>query len=319
MPNLYATNKTSSPLTVTSCTVHFIDSTDASLVTVYDGNDAPCDAFQYSLSGVPWWYVLDGVHDAWVDDLSSIGYHLPTVLPTVTLANAYVYSASDPSTMTIWAGNNFVAKDASGNSIGYNASLLYNAYASYADTSSPIWFNNGWTPIESSGLLAIMNNASSGSRTVHHVCYATCSDLSATVVTVYNSSNVAYNAFKFTASGTDYYYVLDGTQTDWTDDLASIGYYRPIAFLRANKGERDVAVNTLNYLYDDSGVPIKADSSKTYTLLYLRRSDGTAISYHSSIVTLEAYTTSGTTYLMLSNSQWGTVIANVCYCEYTVS
>lgn len=90
MPNLYATNKTSSSITVTSCTVHFIDSTDASLVTVYDGNDVPCDAFQYSLSGVPWWYVLDEVHDSWVDDLSSIGYHLPTpTLPTVTESDGY--------------------------------------------------------------------------------------------------------------------------------------------------------------------------------------------------------------------------------------
>lgn len=90
MPNLYATNKTSSTLTVTSCTVHFIDSTDASLVTVYDSNDAPCDAFQYSLSGVPWWYVLDGVHNAWVDDLSGIGYHLPTP-PTPRTKRGYVY------------------------------------------------------------------------------------------------------------------------------------------------------------------------------------------------------------------------------------
>lgn len=206
------------------------------------------NAFKYSLSGTPYWYVIDGEHDTWTDDLSAWGYSevQPVVeLPTVILANAYVYSASDPSTMTIWSGSSFMAKDASGNSVSYDPSLLYKAYASYYDASAPIWFNNGWTPIESGGLLAIRLDTSSGSRTVHHVCYATCSDSSATVITVYNSSNVAYNAFKFTANNTDYYYVLDGTQTDWVSDLSSIGY----SLTPATK--RGYSYRSMSYYGDD--------------------------------------------------------------------
>ena len=209
-------------------------SADAQVVTVYDIEYGDASyAFKFDLSGTYYYSILDsGLHPGeWTDDLAAAGYtedspEPPVSLPTVTLADAYVYSASDPSTMTIWAGNNFMAKDASGNSIVYDASLLYKAYASYADIDSSIWFNSGWVPIESSGQLAIKLDVQSGSRTVHHVCYATCSDSTATVITVYNSSNNAYNAFKFTASGTDYYYVLDGTQTDWTDDLSSIGYHK---------------------------------------------------------------------------------------------
>ena len=54
---------------------------------------------------------------------------------------------------------------------------------------------------------------------------AVCSDMSSTVVNVYKISNsAAYNAFKYTINGTDYYYVLDEIQTGWTDDLNSIGY-----------------------------------------------------------------------------------------------
>ena len=51
-----------------------------------------------------------------------------------------------------------------------------------------------------------------------------CDSTSASVVTVYDSSNSEYNAFKFTLSGTDYYYVLDEVQITWTNDLSSIGY-----------------------------------------------------------------------------------------------
>lgn len=69
-----------------------------------------------------------------------------------------------------------------------------------------------------------IENTTSMNLAVTRVAVYNCNDLSATVVPVYDSSNVAYNAFKFTALGTDYYYVLDGTQTDWTDDLNSIGY-----------------------------------------------------------------------------------------------
>lgn len=78
-------------------------------------------------------------------------------------------------------------------------------------------------PVNNSGYIGL-HNTTNQALEVYWMNYAICSDSTATVVTVYNSSNVAYNAFKFTANNTDYYYVLDGTQTDWTDDLGSIGY-----------------------------------------------------------------------------------------------
>jgi hypothetical protein len=67
-------------------------------------------------------------------------------------------------------------------------------------------------------------NVSSASVTVSYVRVCVCSSSSATVVSVYDSSNVAYNAFKLSLSGTDYYYVLDNTQTAWVIDLSFIGY-----------------------------------------------------------------------------------------------
>ena len=68
-------------------------------------------------------------------------------------------------------------------------------------------------------------NLTSAMLQIYALRCAVCSDSSETVVTVYNSSDgAAYNAFKYTVSGTDYYYVLDETQTDWSDDLTSIGY-----------------------------------------------------------------------------------------------
>lgn len=53
--------------------------------------------------------------------------------------------------------------------------------------------------------------------------YAVCDSASASVVAVYGNG-VIYNAFKYTANNTDYYYVLDGTQTNWTDNLSGLGY-----------------------------------------------------------------------------------------------
>lgn len=70
----------------------------------------------------------------------------------------------------------------------------------------------------------VVNNITSSNLVLYSISVAVCSSNQATVVTVYDSQNTAYNAFKFTAGGADYYYVLDSVQTDWTDDLSSIGY-----------------------------------------------------------------------------------------------
>ena len=59
--------------------------------------------------------------------------------------------------------------------------------------------------------------------------YATCSSNQAIAVPVVKiSDGVFYTAFKYNLLGTDYYWVLDDVQSDWTDDLSSIGYRLPI-------------------------------------------------------------------------------------------
>lgn len=70
-----------------------------------------------------------------------------------------------------------------------------------------------------------VKNISQSSKQFRACVIAICASNSAVVETVYNASNVAFNAFKYTLSGTDYYYVLDQTQTDWVSDLSGIGYH----------------------------------------------------------------------------------------------
>lgn len=142
----------------------------------------------------------------------------------------------------------------------------------------------GFSIVNANGLYGVKNTTSS-QMTVNSVRVTVCSSSQATVVTVYSSSNVAYNAFKFTASGTDYYYVLDGVQADWTDDLSSIGYSLTPAVVTAyftNKGASATSNTTISpgssryyTLYDASGSTISRDSSKTYTFYKAYRYDGT--------------------------------------------
>ncbi|MBO5834357.1 MAG: hypothetical protein J6R22_05385 [Alphaproteobacteria bacterium] len=117
------------------------------------------------------------------------------------------------------------------NSGAYDTGVVYDSSKSYAVIE---WYSNTYltekgvngviTAVENNNYLCAKNIGSEGVL-FHASRIAVCSSSSATVVTVYNSSNNPYNAFKYTSDGTDYYYVLDGTQTDWTDDLSSIGYH----------------------------------------------------------------------------------------------
>lgn len=81
--------------------------------------------------------------------------------------------------------------------------------------------------VESSGNI-YAENVSSDDLYLYTVKVAVCSDSTATIITVRDDSEIEYNAFKFTALDVDYYFVLDGTQTDWTNDLSSIGYHIPL-------------------------------------------------------------------------------------------
>lgn len=119
--------------------------------------------------------------------------------------------------------------------------------------------------VDSSGELAV-KNISSSSVTVEVIYVSTCSSNLATVITVYDSSNNPYNAFKYTSDGTDYYYVLDGVQTDWTDDLASIGYKLPtIGYVSSIKTEISMNAGDLQTLYDENGTKMTVS---TYGVSY---------------------------------------------------
>lgn len=104
----------------------------------------------------------------------------------------------------------------------YDSTRLYAVIALHG---SGITIRNGVNVENGAGNLFVRNSTGNNYSSLYGGYIAQCDDLSATVITVYKDSDgTAYNSFKYTASGTDYYYVLDGTQTDWTDDLSGIGY-----------------------------------------------------------------------------------------------
>lgn len=118
----------------------------------------------------------------------------------------------------------------SGDAIPYDTNKKYSLTTYNNGTSDGLQTCGIFIPIsvstQSGGPYYVgVKNISSTSQSFMSVYVATCSSDLATVVSVYDSSNNAYNAFKYTTNNTDYYYVLDGTQTDWTDDLAGIGYH----------------------------------------------------------------------------------------------
>lgn len=56
--------------------------------------------------------------------------------------------------------------------------------------------------------------------TVHHI-----DSTDAEIVEVVRIADDArFHAFKYALNGTPYYYVVDGINTEWTDDIYSIGY-----------------------------------------------------------------------------------------------
>lgn len=154
-------------------------------------------------------------------------------LPTVSIRgdfgdyNWFQFTSSSVSNYSFEEGViTSVYKYATGGEYGdWDSSKCY-AVLVYRDTGATYEGRVGIEPVNRDDNV-YMHNISGSTISVALVRVAVCSSSSATVVTVYDSSNVAYNAFKYTSDGTDYYYVLDGTQTDWTDDLSSIGYHLP--------------------------------------------------------------------------------------------
>lgn len=190
-------------------------------------NHVKYNAFKYLLSSVPYWYVIDGIQTDWTDDLSSIGYSevQPVVLPTVTVTTEWV--SQDKSATSLNNTYRRAVYDNEGAHFPYSSQLVYAPikwFVSEQDTSGNSALDTELSNFSSYPDYLYITNNTGYTITIQRVQFAVCSDSTATVVPVYNSSNVAYNAFKFTASGTYYYYVLDNTQADWVSDLSSIGY-----------------------------------------------------------------------------------------------
>lgn len=185
-------------------------------------------------------------------------------LPTVSSEMAIMHN--NPVTISAGQTNSDFYYSSTGQPVAYDSTKSY----AVRRARDAVPGGNDINPtvfalVDSSGELAV-KNISSSSVTVELINVSVCSSSSATVITVYNSSNNPYNAFKYTLDGTDYYYVLDGTQTDWTDDLSSIGYKLPtIGYVSSLKREISMNVGGLQTLYDENGTKMTVS---TYGISY---------------------------------------------------
>lgn len=186
------------------------------------------NAFKYLLSSVPYWYVIDGIQTDWIDDLSSIGYSEVQLLPIVTKRND-LYIEPDNYNHQIGSGSEaFLYEYVNGSYRGllYDDTTKKQCVYGWMYLNSGTWecYRYGLSAVLKSGTSLGVRNDTSSTIDVTRIFYAECSDPLAIIITVYNSQNAYFNAFKYTVDSIDYYYVLDGTQNDWTNDLSSIGY-----------------------------------------------------------------------------------------------
>lgn len=241
-----------------------------------------------------------------------ISEEIPAELPTV-------------SKLGVQEGSYWLAFNSNGTAIdfgnGQTSPMYYNSgnynyiqqtydqtklYAVIVLHGSGITIRNGINVENNSGNLFVRNSTGNSYSSLYGGYIAQCDDLSATVITVYKDQDgAAYNSFKYTMDGTDYYYVLDETQTDWTDNLASIGYsLTPPAktgWLFANKSS--ITTTGINaQLRDTNGNFIPYDATKTYTIIkyYESQSDTTG---HEALPapSMRFYNSSGRLYFALNN------------------
>lgn len=152
-------------------------------------------------------------------------YHceIPSPAPAMPTVSNTMYLFNSSGGLNIGQINTLL--DSNNNTVDYDTTACY-ACQNCMDSSGVAKNPTSLAIVNESGILKV-TNISDNYISVYYVRTKKCSSNLATVITVYNSSNNPYNAFQYTSDGTDYYYVLDGTQTDWTDDLASIGYHVP--------------------------------------------------------------------------------------------
>jgi len=190
---------------------------------------------------------------------------LPTVSSTGDFGDNWVYANASFAVQSISPDSGSRAKY---NWRGYANDITYDDSKSYAviqwqetdgARAGAIEFS-----MEKASNYLFIKNISSQTLNFLKAHIAVCSSNQATVINVYNSLNVAYNAFKYSTNGSDYYYVLDGTQTDWTDDLESIGYYLgPTVTLYMRSGNKAIDDDFTNNTGVSGGYHVYADSAVT--------------------------------------------------------
>lgn len=227
------------------------------------------NAFKYTENNTSYWYVIDGVHESWTNDLASIGYsEIPgVVLPNVDIVTGQ-YNYGDYNT-TLNAGYSI------NTNVTYDNNKLYSASTEKIDHTGVYY---GFE-IKGDSNLAYIKNVSNNNLSLKWWHLYSIDSTNATIVIVQDSNNSRFNAFKYTTNNVDYYYVIDGVHTNWVKKLSSIGYSDPIytAYFNSDKSPKTIQILSGYYLYD-KGTEIIADTSKIYTPITLYNYDNTVSS-----------------------------------------
>lgn len=150
----------------------------------------------------------------------SVRFIEPLLLPNVT----YVYTIVDNGNRVISLGSNEKVKlltDSSSALILYDSTKVYHTNVG---SGSGTTYRTEFGTISIDGNVGIINRSDNSLNAFGCTTYI--SDSLDTEITqvVKTADDSVYTAFKYIDNGTSYYYVLDGVQSSWTDDLSSIGY-----------------------------------------------------------------------------------------------
>lgn len=233
------------------------------LLAVCPGKDIPIvkvkqTGTNYEYNAFRWcglYYVADRVHTDWVEDLSSIGYEIS--LPLVQITD--VWSQNLNNWLQVDATTQVPVDALSGN-LGYKQGTL-SVYPNYDSTCKYAiieWQNVSGTTagraefevVPTDGGKICVKNVSYSALMFLQARIAVCDSADVDVVIVYNAQREAFNAF--TTRG--FYYVLDGTHTEWTEDLSAIGYTAATELWTSSSRLKTAIVRNVWYtLYNSDG------------------------------------------------------------------
>lgn len=218
---------------------------------------------------------LESGYSTEIDDIVDNIPDVPPTPPAPTLPivqNIQCWLNQNQGSAAVSDSFNRFAYDESSHRIPYSDSLLYCLFYVYSNQV----LDGTFSILESSGSVIISRSNGTNTGTIYYILFATCSDKTSTVTDVFDSQNNAFKSFKFTSEGTDYYYVLDQIQTDWTDDLSSIGYSLEPTVLYAypqSGGEAGLAnaywsKNSTYTVYDSDGHVMSLNPGYTIMAVY---------------------------------------------------